>query len=47
VLSDDSSRSRLLLAEFRVFMNVAPPCNQLGLDLSSSLADFLFKVRDD
>jgi hypothetical protein len=30
-----------------MFMNIASPCNQFSLDLSSSLTDFLLEVGDE
>jgi hypothetical protein len=36
-----------MLAKLGMFMNIAPPGDQLVLDLSGALADFLFKIGHD
>src|SRR5215813_7958217 len=43
VRGNQAGGSRLLLPEFRMLMNVTPPCDQLAFDLRGTVADFLFK----
>ena len=43
---DEARGPRLLLAEFGILMEVAPPRDQLDFDLRSALTDFLFEVGD-
>src|SRR5262245_55628853 len=44
MVGDEACGPRLLLAELGMFMNIAPPGDQLVLDLGGALADFLFKI---
>jgi len=46
VLGNERRRSRFLFAKFRMLVNIAPPGDQLLLDLGGALADFLLQLRD-
>src|SRR5262245_10968436 len=44
MVGNEACGPRLLLTELGMFMNIAPPGDQLVLDLGGALADFLFKI---
>ena len=44
VVGNEACGPRLLLAELGMLMNIAPPGDQLVLDLGGALADFFFKA---
>ena len=46
-VGDEACGARLLFAELGVLMDVAPPGDQLLLDLRGALANFFFKVWHD
>jgi len=44
---DESCSPCFLLTEFGMFVDAAPPCNELALNLRDALANFLLKVGHD
>jgi hypothetical protein len=43
---DERGRARFLFAQFRMFVDVAPPGDQLAFDRGRALADFRLQVRN-
>jgi hypothetical protein len=43
---DERGRARFLFAQFRMFVDVAPPGDQLAFDRGRVLPDFLLQVRN-